>query len=373
MAVIETWYNQDLNSPVRVNVLNGNVFSTDNYGNVVGIKTYRNGTAASLSGSVSATVVRPDGATVAIVGTLSGNQASVALPYAACAVPGLITICIKNTSGSTVTTLGLIVATVYKTSTDTALDPGTIIPSVEALISQIEEAVDSIPADYSGLWASLAPAYSTEATYEIGDYCTRSGHLYRCVTAINTAESWTAGHWVQVDYGSETQDVQTQLNFKVNRAYGGATTGSYLTLTAGSTWNANSGTIQGNAPKRARTDQMVYTPDMDSLTLKNDYTAYVWGNNVGIRGELQHGQRVERIGQSPELRLQIPVYRGAPDGRRGHHRGQPRGRADAEPQLGDDPVPDQIRLCRALRHPGDQQQLFHRLARPQRRDGLRGL
>lgn len=282
MAVIETWFNQDLNSPVRVNVLNGNVFSTDNYGNVVGIKTYRNGTAASLSGSVSATVVRPDGATVAIVGTLSGNQASVALPYAACAVPGLITICIKNTSGSTVTTLGLIVATVYKTSTDTTLDPGTIIPSVEALIAQIEDAVDSIPADYSGLWASLAPAYSTEATYEIGDYCTRSGHLYRCVTAINTAESWTSGHWVQVDYGSETQDVQTQLNFKVNRAYGGTTTGSYLTLTAGSTWNANSGTIQGNAPKRARTAQMVYTPDMDSLTLKNGYTAHVWGNNAGV-------------------------------------------------------------------------------------------
>lgn len=237
MAVIETWFNQDLNSPVRVNVLQGNVFSTDNYGNVVGIKTYRNGAAASLSGSVSATVVRPDGATVAIVGTLSGNQASVALPYAACAVPGLITICIKNTSGSTVTTLGLIVATVYKTSTDTTLDPGTIIPSVEALISQIEEAVDSIPADYSGLWATIAEPYSTEATYKVGKYCTRSGHLYRCVTAIPTAESWTSGHWKQVDFGSEMVDTRTEIGGKFGDTQPTYYPGSMNTSTGVITYN----------------------------------------------------------------------------------------------------------------------------------------
>lgn len=282
MAVVETWYVQDLNTPVRVNYLQGNIFSADNYGSIVGIECYRAGQPASLSGSVAATVVRPDGATVGIIGTLSGNRASVAIPYAACSVPGVISINIKLTSGSTVTTLGLVVANVYKTSTDTAVDPGTIIPSVTALIAQIEATVATIPADYSSLWTSLAPAYSTSKSYAIGDFCTYNGNLYRCGVAIPSGESWTSSHWSNVDVGDEISGIDNALSYKVNTRYGGATSSAYLGLTAGSTWNANSGTIQGNAPKRARTEQIQFTPDMQNLTLKNGYTAYVWGNNAGV-------------------------------------------------------------------------------------------
>ena len=64
--------------------------------------------------------------------------------------------------------------------------------------------------------------------------------------------------------------------------YGGTESPTYLELTAGSTWNGNSGSIQGNANKRARSNQIVYTPDMLRLTLKSGYTAYFYGNDEGV-------------------------------------------------------------------------------------------
>ena len=49
----------------------------------------------------------------------------------------------------------------------------------------------------------LAPEYDSEATYEVGDYVTYSGDIYRCTTAITTEEAWTAAHWTQVAIGAE--------------------------------------------------------------------------------------------------------------------------------------------------------------------------
>lgn len=37
--------------------------------------------------------------------------------------------------------------------------------------------------------------YSTTADYAVGDYCTKSGTVYRCTTAITGGETWTSGHW----------------------------------------------------------------------------------------------------------------------------------------------------------------------------------
>lgn len=204
MARIETWFNQDLKKPVKVQYLDGNVFSQDNRGNLVGVNVFDNGTVASLSGDVSANVIRSDGATVAISsGTLSGNKASVVLPQSAYAIPGVISIIIKLTSGTVVTTLCAVVANVYQSSTDTAVDPGTIIPSIQTLIAEIDAAVASIPADYSSLWTSLAPAFSTSANYNPGQYVTYNGKLYK-FTAVHTG-NWNSSHVTQVTIGTSLE------------------------------------------------------------------------------------------------------------------------------------------------------------------------
>ena len=160
MAQIETWYNQDLKQPVKVHYLHGNVFSQDNQGNVIGVNVFDNGVPASLSGSVSAYIVRSDGATVPATGAISGNKAYVALPEAAYAIPGIISVVLKLTAGAVVVTLLAIVATVYASSTPSAVDPGTVIPNIEELIEQIQAAVASIPLDYSALWREVDDSYA---------------------------------------------------------------------------------------------------------------------------------------------------------------------------------------------------------------------
>lgn len=151
MAQIQTWYKQDLTQPVHVHHLQGNVFSQDNQGNIIGVEVFEDGVPASLSGTVSANVVRSDGGTVAVVGTLSGNKMSVVLPSSAYAVPGIISIVLKLTTGSVVVSMLAVVAVVYASSTDTPIDPGTIIPSIQDLIDAINDAIASIPPDYSDL------------------------------------------------------------------------------------------------------------------------------------------------------------------------------------------------------------------------------
>ena len=151
MAQIETWYQQDLKEPVHVQYLEGNVFSQDSQGNIIGVEVFDGDTPASLSGSVSASIVRSDGGTVAAAGTLSGNKLSVALPAAAYSVPGVISIVLKLTTGAVVLSLLAVVAVVYASSTDTPVDPGTIMPSIANLIEAISEAVATIPDDYEEL------------------------------------------------------------------------------------------------------------------------------------------------------------------------------------------------------------------------------
>ena len=201
MARIETWFNQDLKKPVKVHYLDGNVFSMDNQGNIVGVNVFDNEYPASLSGTVAANVIRADGATVSVSGTLSDNKCYIVLPQTAYAVPGVISIIIKLTSGSDITTLCAIVANVYQSSTDSTVDPGTIIPSIETLIAEIEEAVATIPADYSSLWTSLAPTFDSGQAYFPGQYVTYDGDLWKCNT-IHSG-SWNASHFDTTKIGNE--------------------------------------------------------------------------------------------------------------------------------------------------------------------------
>lgn len=60
----------------------------------------------------------------------------------------------------------------------------------------------------AALRASMAAAYSSSATYAVGDYCLKDGQLYECNTAITTAEAWTAAHWTAVTVGGELSDLK---------------------------------------------------------------------------------------------------------------------------------------------------------------------
>ena len=213
MATVNVNLTCDLQHPVQVQYIGGNMFSQDNAGNTINVDVFDDGEPATLGGSISANVIRADGATVAVSGALSGNRAYVIFPQACYAVPGTITVIIKNTESSTVTTIAAFVANVYQSTTDTVVDPGQIIPSISALIAQIEAAVDSIPVDYSGLLATIAADYSSSKTYPIvGMYAWQGGVLKRNIVPITTAETYTAAHWTNAVIGDDLSALKSAID-----------------------------------------------------------------------------------------------------------------------------------------------------------------
>jgi hypothetical protein len=213
MAVVKINLSCELSEAVKVPYLHGNLFSQDNQANVINVAVFEDGEPVELAGTVTANVIRPDGGTVAVTGgTYSGNVATITMPSAVYAIPGAISVAVKITLDSVVTTIAAFAATVYATSTDTAVDPGTIIPSIQTLIAEIEAAVDSIPADYSSLWATLAPNYSNLTfPVAVGQYCTYDGGFYRCNTAIATQEAWTAAHWTATNIGADLAETRLDV------------------------------------------------------------------------------------------------------------------------------------------------------------------
>ena len=57
----------------------------------------------------------------------------------------------------------------------------------------------------------IAPVYSSSATYALGAYCTHENTLYKCTTAITTAEAWTAGHWTAVSVGAVLASIESAV------------------------------------------------------------------------------------------------------------------------------------------------------------------
>lgn len=49
------------------------------------------------------------------------------------------------------------------------------------------------------LLANFAPAYDDTETYSVGDVCTYNGQLYKCTTAVSTAETFDPTKWDAID------------------------------------------------------------------------------------------------------------------------------------------------------------------------------
>ena len=58
---------------------------------------------------------------------------------------------------------------------------------------------------------NIAAEYSASSTYAVGDYCIYDGQLYRCTTAITTAEAWTAALWTMATVGGELTDLKGDI------------------------------------------------------------------------------------------------------------------------------------------------------------------
>ena len=162
MAVFETVLKADLTKPVNVVKLPGNLFSADSGGNMITVEVFDNGSPATLSGNVSGYVIRPDNQTVVIEGTLTGNKASVVLPASAYVVIGQVSIVVKIGT----TTVGACTSYVYRTTTETVVDPGTVVPSLVELLQAVADCEAATAAAIAAA-AAVASVASVAETEEI--------------------------------------------------------------------------------------------------------------------------------------------------------------------------------------------------------------
>ena len=87
-------------------------------------------------------------------------------------------------------------------------------------------AIDNANGDTGKIPASLftstsreADQYDPEETYAVGDLCINNNVLYRCTTAISTAEVWTPAHWTQTTLANEISTLNSSLTEKANKSW----------------------------------------------------------------------------------------------------------------------------------------------------------
>lgn len=93
----------------------------------------------------------------------------------------------------------------------------TLPPGSQATYSYDEElnkATFGIPQGEPGAGAvgTVASAYDASKIYAVGDYAIHNNDLYRCITAITTAETFTASHWTKIVLVDDVTDLKSDLN-----------------------------------------------------------------------------------------------------------------------------------------------------------------
>ena len=78
--------------------------------------------------------------------------------------------------------------------------------SAADLVGAINEVKSDLETAESNLKNIISDQYDNTATYKVGDYCIHDNVLYKCTTAIATAENWTAAHWTATTIAAEIKD-----------------------------------------------------------------------------------------------------------------------------------------------------------------------
>lgn len=168
------YFTQDLDKRVDLRQ-GGSISNTDNEGVVVYVSLYHGKEEAPVSGSVAGAVVCPDGSTVPLQGSFSGNTVSVALKADCVAIPGEIGLGIQVVDSSTgvKTTVFRCSFTVDVVETNHPVDPGSRTSlQVGDLIAAIDQAIASIPPEYDELVqeiSDLKSAFLPLKVYEFID------------------------------------------------------------------------------------------------------------------------------------------------------------------------------------------------------------
>lgn len=134
-------YQMDLNKGVQRQTIRPALLQGDAEAHKLEISCVRNGVPVLLSNeAVTGYFVRADGRTVLIDGTVEGGKACVVLPTECYAVEGTFELVVRaSVSGDSACAIYWGGGAVRRSRTDAVVDPGQVVPNLEALLAQIAE------------------------------------------------------------------------------------------------------------------------------------------------------------------------------------------------------------------------------------------
>jgi len=193
MAQYEHWINTDLDKLPRIVNLGGYTFTGDSLSVKIGAVVTQGGEAVTLTGDVAGYVIRPDGVTVVIEGDKSSNRAWVELPESAFGVPGMCSLAIRLTYGTDDSNKIVLCAATFSvktTSTNTIIDPGSVVPTYEELVEAIEALEDKTTlANISDTVDVSAASGVTVSSYSVYKY----GNMIHLFVSFSKSSAINAG------------------------------------------------------------------------------------------------------------------------------------------------------------------------------------
>lgn len=187
-------YDVDLSAPItrnRVRIL----FTEDNLGTEIALHFKSGNAQQSIAGcTASLRVIRADDATVTLPGTVSDDTATFVLTAACVEVAGTLEINARLSGRGAAKGVWLAEGTVERSGTDIIVDPAATVPSLSALLAQIERMEDLHAVyvlGYYATYAEMSGAHPTASPGDIYGVGTRHPYTYWVWDGVNRA-------WVNV-------------------------------------------------------------------------------------------------------------------------------------------------------------------------------
>lgn len=141
--------------------------------------------------------------------------------------------------------------------------------------------------------ANIAPVYSTSATYAVGDYVYYNGDLYRCTTAITTAEAWTSGHWTKVVLANDVSDLKDDYTNSFNYLFGDNSVSFQSgTLDSSGIYGSSSRSIVSNFIPIKGKKLYIIVPTDGSISYRTYFYSGNTENTFGVRGTVKTASNV---------------------------------------------------------------------------------
>lgn len=166
-------YDTDLSTDVGYKILHVNLVLGESNGHTIKVNVKRGGTTVTDSATCKAKFLRSDGATVEINGSFSGGVASVTLPSSCYVKEGACKLSISLTTGSTVSTIFVLVANVRRFSSTSFVASDEVIPNVETLLASIAK-IEAIANDVEAINKKIGHVEKSGSTLKFYSDSTKS-------------------------------------------------------------------------------------------------------------------------------------------------------------------------------------------------------